>query len=69
MFMHTCLNYNVLPIKTVSLRDSSGGRAIFHEFMFDTGVQYVFLIVYHSSSTHSSRQTSQISLYFWILNL
>ena len=31
-------------------------------FIFYAGVQYIFLIVYHSSSTHSSRLTSQISL-------
>ena len=75
---HMCLKYNVHLLKLFRpcLRDTSGGRAIFHEFSFLFIFYYffmqvyartihgVFLIVYHSSSTHSSRLTSQISLTF-----
>ena len=70
---HMCLKYNVHILKLFRpcLRDSLGGRAIFHEFLFIfydflyTGVLCnCILIVYHSSSTHSSRLTSQISLNF-----
>ena len=67
---HMCLKYNVHIFKLFRpcLRDSLGGRAIFHEFSFlfifydfCLCTVYVFLIVHHSSSTQSSRLTSHIS--------
>ena len=70
---HLCLNYNVLPIKTVpSLLKSHQVAEPFSMcfssfyimiFLYRCTV-HVFLIVYHSSSTHSSTLTSQIFLTF-----
>ena len=37
---------------------------LYFVIFFYTGVKYIFLIVHHSSSTHSSRLISQISLTF-----
>ena len=67
MFMYTCACNTLKTVPSLLVRDSLGGRAIFHDslsfflyfmifFIFYTGTCISYrLIVYHSSSIHSPR--------------
>ena len=79
MFMHTCAwntMYILLKLFLLALRTPQVAEAfstsfflyfmIFSDFVYRCTVP-VFLIVYHSSSTHSCGLTSQISLTLWLV--
>ena len=61
MFMYTCACNTLKTVPSLLVRESLGGRVIFHEFLwffwiFYTGTCISYrLIVYHSSSIHSPR--------------